>query len=444
MSSRTETSAFSGIWGQLLRYLPGQVLPPIVVVLTLPFLTRHLSEVEYGRYILVLTTVTVLNQFALAWIPNCALRFYHPMRNEQSSYVSQLFVSWFFAGCVLLLFALASWRFIPEKYAQILYISLPIGLLSSGNSIVNAYFRAREQSINYSIMLGLGTFMRLIPGLILLLFFDGTLNDFLLAWLVSFVVLFLFQVRYSGMGKFFSLRKIKGSLLMEFVKYGFPLVAAGLFNTAMNSSDRYMLSGFRSDVEVALYGVCFQLGMVPIQFVSRAITLVLLPRSIQLFHDNPQQVAQLLQQGLRFTIILVLPVIAVGIGASEWLLEHMAKPTYARAAPALTPILIGAFLLGLTHMYRMVFMVHQQTPVIARIAVYGAVLSVGLNLALIPAFGYMGSAWTYFGTQLLLLLMTVRTATSREPIAFPWRIFTLTLIAGLLLFGLTRWVVCLL
>ena len=57
------------------KYLPGQIVPAIVGILSIPVITRLFSSGEYGKYVLVMAAVGVLSAI-IGWLPMSIIRFY--------------------------------------------------------------------------------------------------------------------------------------------------------------------------------------------------------------------------------------------------------------------------------------------------------------------------------------------------------------------------------
>jgi O-antigen/teichoic acid export membrane protein len=265
--------------------------------------------------------------------------------------------------------------------------------------------------------------------LLCLYFLDAQLELFAAAWLSAMVLLLVFELLFSGMWRHAFWGRPDQRVLKQFSRYGIPLMMAGLCNTLLNSADRYFLAGFRGEIDVALYGVCFQCGMIPMLLIGRSVTMVVLPMAVNAFH-NRDGLEQLLRQAIKYTMMMMFPLAAIGMGAGRWFLTHFTRPEYAQAAPVLSLVLIGVCFLTITHLYRVVFMVFERTSVIAHLAMLGAILSVVLNLLLIPLYGYIAAGIVFVVAQFLLLVCTARAARRVLPIPFPWKEFFLSLVAA--------------
>ena len=57
------------------KYIPSLVVPAIVGLISIPIVTRLFSPADYGNYILVLSTITVLSTLA-SWSSMSIIRFY--------------------------------------------------------------------------------------------------------------------------------------------------------------------------------------------------------------------------------------------------------------------------------------------------------------------------------------------------------------------------------
>jgi O-antigen/teichoic acid export membrane protein len=110
---------------------------------------------------------------------------------------------------------------------------------------------------------------------------------------------------------------------------------------------------------------------------------------------------------LGFTIVAAEPIVLLLFGEQ-----------FRDAAPAL-PILMGAFvLISLGHVTgHLVLVLHLQRVLLAYAAA-GLVLNVGLNVLLIPSYGFLAAAWVTLATELLftgLVLVSVTRKLGHRP-----------------------------
>jgi len=58
------------------KYLPSYIAPALVGLIAIPILTRLFAPEEYGLYVLVMATVSVLTSVAIGWLSESVVRFF--------------------------------------------------------------------------------------------------------------------------------------------------------------------------------------------------------------------------------------------------------------------------------------------------------------------------------------------------------------------------------
>ena len=60
----------------LLGYIPSKVIPGIFGLVIIPVMTRLFNPDEYGQYVIVTSTVSILGIIAIDWVRTSIMRFY--------------------------------------------------------------------------------------------------------------------------------------------------------------------------------------------------------------------------------------------------------------------------------------------------------------------------------------------------------------------------------
>jgi len=128
------------------KYLPSYFVPALVGLGTIPIITHLFPPGDYGDYVLVMMTVSILSTLSIGWLTPSIIRFYPSHDSEEttgtfyhtvitSAIVSILFVSTLFGSVLYLL----------KSYVLLdLYIMMCLGILVF---IVTAFFTDTPASI---------------------------------------------------------------------------------------------------------------------------------------------------------------------------------------------------------------------------------------------------------------------------------------------------------
>lgn len=418
-----------GVGKSVLRYIPSQVIPTVVAFAAVPILTRMTDQAEYGMFVLVMTIVQTVNQSAYSWISNCALRFYRPMKGGADFFFHLLFC-YLFTGLVLAAVLVPLWTFMSPRYQSAMIWAAPIALCACGITIQSFVLRAQSRALTFGLMMALNTLMRYVPAIIAITVFGPTLRSLFGGWLVGYALNLLLILALSGGYKGLLIRRPDPAMIREWLMYGGPLMVTGLVAAATRSTDRFLLDSIGGVEQLAIYGVCIQLSLVPMRFAATTVTLAVLPLAIDA-HERQQDIQGLIRSGVRYLFLVSIPGVAILGVLGQDILPLYAPKSYASGAQAIPLLLLAGLFLSLCYHYRTPFLVSKRTGILLVISVCSLMVAVVLNLLLIPRWGVTGCAAALMCTNFLMLCLTAVLA-AREVRAYPaaWLVVFFLLAGG--------------
>jgi O-antigen/teichoic acid export membrane protein len=107
---------------------------------------------------------------------------------------------------------------------------------------------------------------------------------------------------------------------------------------------------------------------------------------------------------------------------------------------AVPVLLFGYVCLGIYSNLSIWYRLSDQTKYGLYISVIGAVITIVLNIALIPAFGYMGSAWVSLLAYFVMMVISYVLGQRNYPIPYDLKRIVLYLIVSVVLVVLSFWV----
>jgi O-antigen/teichoic acid export membrane protein len=212
------------------------------------------------------------------------------------------------------------------------------------------------------------------------------------------------------------------ALWQRMMRYSLPLVVVGLAGIVNEVLDRillkYLLPG---DLEtrftgVGVYGACYKLAML-MTILTQAFQYASEPFFFR--HAEREDARQLYARvaqafaavgALAFAgVMLFLDVFQYFLGGGGY-----------REGLGVVPILLMAnLLLGLYYNVSVWYKLTDRTLMGAWIALGGALVTIGLNIWLIPRIGYMGSAWATLACYASMLVATWQIGQRYYPVPYP-------------------------
>src|SRR5262245_46783879 len=186
------------------------------------------------------------------------------------------------------------------------------------------------------------------------------------------------------------------------------MMPASLAGSVTNVSDRFFLQHYASASDVGVYALGYKFGVL----IELAFILPFQKAWNPVFFSVAHRPRARLVLGRTLTYYLgalALAVVALSI-AGQPPVRLMAHPDFQGAARVIPLIAIAYFLAGITSYLGTGLIVANRTHVIAVVMVAGALVNVGLNFVLIPAFGMIGAAIATiasFGANAALIVWAV-------------------------------------
>ena len=240
----------------------------------------------------------------------------------------------------------------------------------------------------------------------------------------------------------------------QMMKYAGPILVAGIAFTINEVLDKILLTELLpSDVaesEVGKYGACYKLALFMTLF-GTAFRMGVEPFFFS--HANSEKPQKTYAQITNYFVILgsiiLLGVIAF-IDVLGRLLLH--NPVYWEALDVVPIILLASFCLGIYHNLSVWYKVTDRTKFGAYISSVGAIITLVINISLIPKIGYMASALATLAAYGSMMLLSYHFGKKYYPVPYNMRkivfylsvslvfsilsfyVFNRNLIAGSLLF----------
>jgi O-antigen/teichoic acid export membrane protein len=373
------------------------ILIAISSIILLPILTKNISIQNYGIWIQVNVTISLVSNLITLGLPYAMVRFLAATKEKSEvqegfySILLTILTSSLIVSFILFLFS--------QPIANILFnyniavaIILPlIIIIASLNNILLSYFRTFQQMKKYSLIL----FIQAYLTVILVSYFAiegyeiiGIITGLLIAYIVTFLIMILFIILDIGF------KVPQFTHIKEYLSFSLPTVPSNLSFWIVDSSDRYIIGILLGTAFVGYYSPAYTLGNTLTMLLVPFSTL--LPSVLSKYYDENkiENVKTVLTYSLKYFLIIAIPSV-FGISLlSKPLLMILTTPDIAINGYLVTPfVAISALLSGIYGIYTLVLILEKKTKFIGTVWVIAAILNVLLNVILIPYLGIIGAAF---------------------------------------------------
>lgn len=399
----------SMIFRKMLAYLPSKVFPAVMSFIFVWVLTRSISPEAYGTYNIYLTTLSILSIGLFSFLQASALRFYQQYAREglvQSFHTTFLLNYSVMSLAALFLSVLITIIF--DWPIQLAFWAAAYLFLENLYNFIQAEHRMQGEAHWYSLMsIGHGVLRLIFLGGMVLWF---SINDVsaLLPGLCAYAMLAVIggtlQVRRSRLVSDAGLEQHYSSLLAkDSLRYGIPLIGAGLLSILLSGADRYLIHYFLGEEAVGIYSLAYRLTDIIINNASLLLLYAVYPVLIENFDADASSdtatatataasaAAENLKRFINLFLFLIIPM-SVGYLYFSSPLIRLLFPDYAGAEALMPSLASGAFLFGLTYLTNKPFELHKRPKPIFFLLALSVMSNILLNMLLIPFMGIQGAA----------------------------------------------------
>ncbi len=403
---------------QVSYVLFANIITVLLGFLQLPILTKGLGANLYGTWSLINAAISFIIPLAVLGFGDAILRFLAAEKDTgriREDFLSALFSTVLVSGIAfaLLMFFLSDYLAVhifngieSSYYIKLASILVPLGCISGLDSAYLITFRKIGLLATFTVAQSVVN----VGMIYLSLRFGYRLNGVIMA---TIVVSLLFHLTLL----FIILKQIgfrfpRFSHLKSFLSYGLPLTPASAIFWVINSSDRYLISYFIGVSAVGIYSAAHTIGWYA-SFLVTPITVLLFPTIAKSYDENNLSEARnFLKYSFKYFMMVAIPS-AFGLSIlAKPILQVLTTPEFAVGNLVVLFVSFKAVLMGFYEISRYIIQLVKKTRLILMLLTISAVLSIVLNILLIPLMGILGAAVasliTYGSLFIITLIVTRR------------------------------------
>ncbi len=280
--------------------------------------------------------------------------------------------------------------------------------------------------INIGLNIGLNLFflilcpwiMKVYPGLI-----DGFYAPdygigyiFLSNFIASAVTLLMLLPEFRA-EKF----TFNGTLLREMLKYSFPLLILGIAGIMNQSIDKILYPLITSNPETAMadvgvYGANYKIAIVMVMFIQ-AFRFAYEPFIFAQNKEAGEDKLQAYRDAMKYFVVFGL-LIFLGVMFFIDIIKYFVAPEYFVGLKVVPIIMIAELFFGIFFNLSLWYKLTDKTIWGTWFSLLGLAVTVILNLALVPHFGYMGCAWAALGCYTTMMVVSYFVGKAKYPIGY--------------------------
>jgi O-antigen/teichoic acid export membrane protein len=438
------------LFKQTFIYGLATVLPRMLSFLLLPLYTEVLATAGFGEVSVIFSWFAIFNVILAYGMETAFFRFY-TRAVDRKTVVTTSLIS---IGATTILFVVLAFLF-KEAVAGFTnidgkYIGYTIWILALDALVIVpfAWLRANEKPMRYALVkitnvainFGLNLFfLILLPQIVA----DNPDSSFNALYRTNFEISYIFisNLIASGITLLLMLRLyfrrpyvFDKALWLQMMHYALPVLVAGIAFTINEVFDKIMLSYLLpediAESEIGKYSACYKLAMFMTLFAT-AFRMGIEPFFFS--HSTSDKPQRAYAQITNYFVILG-SIILLGVVVFADVLKFILvrDDSYWEAMSIVPIIVLASFCLGIYHNLSVWYKVTDRTKFGAYISLIGAILTIIINFAFIPYFGYVASAVATLVAYASMVILSFFFGRMYYPIPYNHRKITFYLVVSIL------------
>ena len=439
LAGQTAIYGLSSIAGRLLNYL----LVPL-------YTYKFTNAADYGVVSELYAWVAFLVVLLTFGMETAYFRFRKENTNEKEVFASGFFILtiinlFFLAAIFLFNQSIANALLFNEHPEYILLLGI-IVVMDGLSSLPLARLRAEEKALQFAGINFASIFINILLNLVFMLVLFDPNNPgkgvfyILLANLISSAIKPVLLYKDFLQVSF----KPNGHLVRSMLVYAAPLVIAGFAGIINETLDRILLKHIlydasdpstltHAEAQVGIYSACYKLAML-VTIIIQAFRYAAEPFFFaQHKSENKNQIyVKVMNYFLAFLCLIFL-----GVSLNIDILKHFIQNEAYWVGLGVVPILLLAnIFLGVYYNQSIWYKLSNKTKFGAYIAIFGAILTIVINVIFIPIYGYWASAWATLIVYAFQMVLSYFWGQVHYPIPYNLKKFGIYLVSTILIYWL--------
>jgi O-antigen/teichoic acid export membrane protein len=399
----------------------GGIVSRVIAVFLLPIYTRYLDPGSFGAVGVLVALSAVLVTILRAGISSAFFRFWFDAKEDEQRLLVLRTSFWFTMASATL--GLAAGCLLAGPIADALGLDDPwlvraafVGIWAQMNfEQLTAVFRVEERSGLFVLASLANIAVTVLASVLLIVVYDQGARGLIVGNFTGTLTVYLVLLGYrrAQLGRSFS-----RELLREMNRFGVPLVPASLALIAMNLGDRFFLNHFAGIDEVGRYEIGVRIASAMVLLITAFRTAW---PAFAYSIDDEREAKRTYAYVLTYLVALA-SWLALALGLlSPWLVRLLATRAYYEGGRVVALLAFG----GVAYAAYIVMAIGvgraKRTRFNWVITGAAALISVALNLLLVPDHGMMGSAVAAATAYTAMFLGMTWYAQKVFPTPYQWR-----------------------
>jgi len=409
--------------GETAVYGLGTIVPRLLNYFLVPFYTRIFDESAYGQITELYAWVAIVMVVLTYGMETAFFRYANQEKDANKVFntatTSLLITSLVFIVIVMLFLGDIATAIQYQGNSEYIMLLAFIVAIDAFTSLPFAYLRYKNKAKRFSFIKITSVIVNIFLNFLFLLIIpkifgervqelpvynDSHLIVFVfIANLVSTIASLLLLIPEM---KGFKIRVDK-LLLRKLLAYGLPILIIGFAGMINEVSDKILLKYLLPDqdtaqAQIGIYGANYKLAILMTLFIQ----MFRYAAEPFFFAESDKKNAKETYSRVMTYFVIFTLIIFLGITLFMDLFKYFIGPAFWSGLMIVPIVLAAKLFLGVFYNLSVWYKLTNKTLYGAAIAVCGALITIVLNIILIPKYGFVGSAWANFFCYLSMMLIS--------------------------------------
>ena len=234
--------------------------------------------------------------------------------------------------------------------------------------------------------------------------------------------------------------KFDGQLLKTMFSYSWPILVLGIAGILNQVADKIIFplvypDEAQANVQLGIYGSCVKIAMI-MAMITQAFRYAYEP--IVFAKSKDADKTEYYATAMKYFIIFTLLAFLCVMG---WMsvLKYIIGADYREGLGVVPIVMMAEIFMGIYFNLSFWYKLIDKTIYGAWFSLAGCIVLFGVNILLIPAYGYWACAWGGFAGYGTAMVLSYIIGQKKNPIPYPLKSITLYFIAALGAYGLMEW-----
>lgn len=381
-------------------YAIGNFGSKFLVFLLLPLYTSYLSPDDYGYFDLVITSISLLVPLITFQIIDGLYRFLLDSNDERqkSEYISNCFFVTVKSLLIFNLLYIFLIQFISFRYAYLILMQIDFTIVLGLWAQIS---RGLKRNIEFAISGIITTVIILTSNILFITILKYGVCSLIISNILSSVVALIY-LEYKLKIRVYIKYKLQNKVIKrKLIRYSIPLIPNVVSWWCMNASDRYFLNSFQGMEANGIYAVANKFPSI-LMMVNSIFYLAWQESAITEYNSKDKNAFY----SKMFNLLLVLEFTSVIIllAFTKFIMSFMISSEFETAWLFIPFLYFGAIFNAFSSFYGTGYQSSKETIGAFYTSIYGCIINVILNVALIPIIGIQGASLSTMVSFLVMWL----------------------------------------